>query len=257
MLIGDPGVGKTYYILQQLLYWRKIGIPAAVFFIEKRRRFYTMRFVAQLEGETGFLDFDWIKANPDRVRDALARHKPLLDALGRDIYSSDGQRVDLDGLLGWITQMASAGKRVIIVDPITAVAAGVERWTKDDDFVAAANDVAERHGASLVLVNHAKKGNRPGAPTGHDQSGGAAYYRFSDTDIWIAKPSKPRTVRMRHPMGHLILQPPLFFQIHKARNGKGTGAEIGYMFGGVDDDAGDPASLKFAEQGVVVEEIKT
>jgi hypothetical protein len=180
MLIGDPGVGKTYYILQQLLYWRKIGIPAAVFFIEKRRRFYTMRFVAQLEGETGFLDFDWIKANPDRVRDALARHKPLLDALGRDIYSSDGQRVDLDGLLGWITQMASAGKRVIIVDPITAVAAGVERWTKDDDFVAAANDVAERHGASLVLVNHAKKGNRPGAPTGHDQSGGAAYYRHLD-----------------------------------------------------------------------------
>lgn len=247
VLVGDPGVGKTYFVLQCLLAWENTGVDAAAYFIEKNRRFHMMRLLAQLEGDAKLLDFNWIGTHGDEVAKAMSTHGDRIDAIGKHIYAAEGKRVTLDDILAWIRQMASAGKRIIIVDPITAVAAGVERWTKDDEFVLAAEHTAAAHGASLVLITHAKKGNRPGSPTGHDTAGGAAYYRFCDTLIWMNKPKKPRKVQIHTSYGPAVTTAPLFFQLHKARNGKGTGHEIAYRFGD---------GLKFSEQGLVTADLK-
>jgi hypothetical protein len=143
-------------------------------------------------------------------------------------------------------EACEANKRVLIIDPITAAHAGVDRWTKDDDFVLAAQSLLNRHGASLILITHARKGNRPGVPTGHDMGGGAAYYRFSDTTIWVKKLKKPRRIKYQTRMGPVAGKVSLFFDLHKTREGRGQGLELACTFG---------ADLKFIEHGIVLNDL--
>lgn len=242
-LVGDPGVGKTYLILQELQFWRGNDFPVAVFFIEKNRVFHTMRMLAQLEGNGNLVNLEWVKANRDVALAAWRRHRQVIDELGAHIHSAPLERVTFNSLLDWIVQKCKAGCRVLVVDPITAVSAGDNRWTKDEDFVIAAQSVLTSYGASLILVTHAKKGNRPGAPTMHDMAAGAAYARFADTSIWLQKSKKPREVKYCSPLGNASGKFSLFFQLHKTRNGRGGGLELAFTFG---------EGLKFAEQGIVL-----
>jgi hypothetical protein len=244
--VGDPGVGKTFAILQAVQHWTDNGIGASVFFIEKDRKFHTMRLLAQLERDGRFTDYEWLKVNGGAWTAALAKHADRIDQIGRLIFSQPSERVTLDSLLGWVRQQASAGKRVLVVDPITAVSAGDKRWTADEDFMIAAQAVMTAHGSSLVLVTHSKKGNRPGVATGHDAAGGAAYFRFCDTLVWLTRPKTPKEVRYQTAMGPTSGTLPIFFQIHKARLAKGGGHDIGLTF----------RDMQYVEQGLILGEKK-
>jgi KaiC/GvpD/RAD55 family RecA-like ATPase len=247
VVCGEPGVGKTFFVLQCFQTWYGAGYDPVVFFIEKDRKFHTRRLLAQLEGDGRLIDHGWVHDNPEVVRAALSRHDKLIADLGKFIHSAPEERVTLDSLLGWIRQQASAGRRVIIVDPITAVAAGAERWTKDDDFVIAAQSVCTAHGCSLVVITHPKQSaHRTGrAPSGHDQAGGAAYYRFADTTVWLQRPKKPRDVTFQGMFGVGTGRVPLFFQLHKTRDGTGCGSELAFDF----------KAMKYVEHGLVLREV--
>jgi hypothetical protein len=144
-------------------------------------------------------------------------------------------------------RMAEAGNRIIVVDPITILDAGRDRWANDDAFIDETQRLAVDYGISIVLVTHARKGNRVGQTSGHDMAGGAAYHRFTDTSIWIHKPKLPRLVMYQSKMGPAKAKMGMFFQLTATRNGKGHGMELAYSFGD---------GLKFAEQGIVLKEIK-
>lgn len=244
-VVGDPGVGKTFFILDNILHWYGAGYNPAVLFIEKDRRFHTMRLLAQLEGRGEFVDFEWIKSHGAEVDDAMGRHGKLISEIGGCFHSPAGQRVTLDYVAKWATRMASTGHRVLVVDPITAAFAGDKRWEKDDEFVIGCEAAMAKHNASLVVINHSRKGNRQGAASMHDMALGSAFMKFSDTIIWIAKAKKPRKVRVVGTHGAFVGKFDLFFQIQKARNGKGTNWELAYTFG---------EGLRFVEQGVVTKE---
>lgn len=244
---GDPGVGKTFLILQCLQFWHDNNHNAAAYFIEKNRRFHTMRLLAQLEGSGHYVDHGWIKDNGEKVALAMERHRTRIDDIGQHIHSSEGKPVSLDTLVGWTKEQLSGGRRMLVIDPVTAANAGAERWDADQHFMLKVESKVTEYGASLILVTHPKKGNRPGASTGHDQAGGAAYFRFADTSIWLHRPKKPRKVQYQTRMGPASSHIPIFFQLHKTRNGKGAGMEIGFTFG---------EGLMFAEQGIVLKELK-
>jgi hypothetical protein len=250
MVVGDPGVGKTFWILQNMLGWIEHGQNPACLFIEKNRRFHTHRLLAQLEGKGCFVDFDWVKANPDEVVQAMTRHSKAIDQVGSHIWSEPQSRLTLGAVGAWIRERAREKHRVIVVDPITAADAGDSRWRADEDFVLGLEKVVTETQSSLILVTHPKKGNRPGQPTGHDQAGGAAFFRFSDTDIWINRIKKPRKVWLRRGRDDQPWQEStnLFFQVHKSRNGRSAGLEFAFTFAD---------GLKFAEQGVVIKDAKT
>lgn len=245
-IVGDPKVGKTFFILQCLQFWLANEYDPAVLFIEKDRRFHTMRLLAQLDGKGRFVDYEWLPGKDDEVDAAIAEHGDDIDRIGMHIHSADNGRMTLAGALAWVRAQASAGKRIIVVDPITILDAGEQRWAADDAFVDECQRIATSHGCSVVLVTHAKKGNRTGKTGGHDMAGGAAYHRFVDTAIWIHKPVKPRTVQYQTRMGPSGGKIGIFFQLFAARNGKGQGLELAYTFGD---------GLKFAEQGVVLKDL--
>jgi len=247
MITGEPGVGKTFLGLQCIRDWHANGYEPAAFFVEKNRRFYSMRLLAQIMGSGGYVDHDWIKGHPKEVSEALAGHGQYIDLIGKCIHTEPKERVTLPSLIGWIRQMASAGKRMILVDPITAVSAGNDRWTKDEDFMLAAQNIAASHDVSVVLVSHPRKGNRPGEATMHDQAGGAAFSRFVDTSIWVQRCKKPKRVEVLTPCGPAVDEYSIFFHLLKTRDGKGAGRAIAFRFG---------EGLAFAEQGLVLREVK-
>jgi GTPase SAR1 family protein len=245
VVCGDPGVGKTFWVLDCIRHWHKNGVPCAAFFVEKDRKFHTMRLLAQLEGQGHYVDFEWIRDNPGQVTAALERNRVTLDSIGKLIDSEPDDRVTLRSLAAWVRQMASAGKRVIVIDPITAADAGRDRWLEDDTFVNDVNKIISSHGVSLVLITHPKKGMKPGVPSSSDIAAGAAYSRFVDVNLWLHKPKKPRAVVMRHKGMNFHATPGLFVQIHKARNGRGANYELGFNF---------DRTLTFVEQGLVMKE---
>jgi hypothetical protein len=148
----------------------------------------------------------------------------------------------------WVRRQAEEGVRILVVDPITAADAGDNRWRADDDFVLGLDRTLSETGASLILVTHPKKAGRANIPTGHDQAGGAAFFRFSDTDIWFQRTKKPRKVEMRRTRQDVPFRNALnlFAVILKSRHGRGAGMEIGFEFG---------EGLKFVEQGIVTREV--
>jgi hypothetical protein len=246
-LCGDPGVGKTFWTLQCLQFWKGNDFKPAVFFIEKDRRFHTQRLLAQLEGNGGFCDLAWIAKNHDAVKAAMARHRDYIDDLGGCIASRVGGRITLNDLVTWMEQSVANGSRVLVIDPITAAHAGADRWTADDDFVSAAAQIVTQAKASLILLTHPRKGNIQGKASGHDMAGGAAYNRFVDTVAWLRRPMKPRRVRIATAHGPSILTPDIFLHLQKTRDGKGSGLEIAMKFQG--------NALSFKEEGIVEKDV--
>lgn len=251
-VVGDPGVGKTFLTLECLRFWHGNGHDVAVFFVEKDRRFHSQRLLAQLEGNGRFVDYEWLPGKVGEIDAALERHGGYIADLGKCIHSASGDDVSLTDLLNWVRQMCSAGKRVLVIDPVTAADAGRERWEADRQFMVTAQKVCAVHGTSLVLVTHPRRGNRPASgATLHDVAGGAAFVRLADTVLWLNKPKKPRRVKlkMQSSVGvkSTVERIGLFMQLHKTRNGMGNGMELAYSFG---------EGLRFCEHGIVTGEVR-
>ncbi|MGB4031204.1 MAG: bifunctional DNA primase/polymerase [Tenuifilaceae bacterium] len=246
---GEPGVGKTFFVLQCLQFWHGNGFDASVFFVEKDRKFHTTRLLAQLEDNGNFTDPLWLPGHEVEVEAAMRRHAQLIDELGKCIWSSPEDMVTLGSLLQWVTEQAEAGKQIIVIDPISAASAGKERWAEDDRFMIQAQKVMTKHNSRLLLISHPKKGaNSRGTSSGHDLAGGAAYHRFTDTVVWIHKPKKAKPFRVKRP-GELphTMTVPLVVQLHKTRNGRGAHQQLAFTFGD---------GLMFAEQGLIVGEVQ-
>lgn len=249
MLIGDPGAGKTFFVLQALRSWVRIGVQCAALFVEKNTRFHMHRMLAQIEKNGSFLDWDFLKTREGgkEAQRALSRNREELAACGQHIHSAPPEDLTMAKIGAWIRHRAEQGDRVIVVDPITAADAGDARWNVDRKFVIGVQRVLNDFGASLILVNH-PKGGKEKNPTGHSQSGSAAFFRFSDTDIWLRRHKKVRKVALKRTFDQLPWNDELdtFAEIHKARNGRGKDDEIGLLWN----------HMHFVEQGCVVRDVK-
>jgi KaiC/GvpD/RAD55 family RecA-like ATPase len=245
VVCGDPGVGKTYLLLDCLRYWTANDVDASVFFLEEDRKFYLRRLLAQQEGDARYTQLAWWKEHPDQVRAAMARQREAIDTLGARItVAGERGRVDLGKLTAWLHDELRSGRRVVAIDPITAAYAGADRWLADDVFLMETKALVSRYNASLVLVTHPRKGNVT-LKSGHDMAAGAAYFRFSSTALWINRTAKPKRYHVATLHGPSTCDTDTTVQIHKAREGKARGQEIAMSFGD---------GLHFAEHGIVTGE---
>lgn len=250
LLGGDPGVGKTFFILQCLQFWHGNGINPAVLFAEKNRNFYMKRLLAQLAGNGNLVNLEWVKNNAKQSQDALKQNREHLDAIGQHIWPRPKGKLTLDFVLGWIRDRAKDGNRVIVVDPITAVDPGAERWSKESDFVQGTQELMDEFGVSIVLTTHPKQasGKAGGTTSGHDAAGGAAYFRFVDTMIWLTLAKQLRRVQANHPVGgNCFVKTKNFIRLLKTRDSYGAGWELAFSF---------LSNLTFTEHGIVVKETK-
>jgi hypothetical protein len=247
VLPGEAGGSKSFMLLEAMWYWHVGGIKTAIYELEEDRTYHLIRALAQLEENSNLTDPNWIFEHPEDVKAAFARNRDLVDSFGRTIYDAPDKLVPLDKLTEWVEEQCARGCQIVAIDPITAAQGGKEPWLDDQRFILTAKAIVRRYNARLILVTHPKKSRGRGAASNlNDMAGGAAYERFSQSVLWLERHDKPQSIRVMRDGLVREVTSDRSIQIRKARNGRGTGAQLSYCF--------DFRSLRFAEQGIVLPE---
>ena len=223
MLCGNPGVAKSFMLLQLCQYWHfDLGYKLALYELEEDREYHLMRALAQRTGEPGLTQEDWVKENPDRARQLYRENQEFLDRMGQVIYEAPAKSVSLAQLTEWVAAQAEGGKRIICIDPITSAMTGKESWLDDLMFMTSVKKILIEHECSLVLVTHPRKGGGR-SMTEDNLAGGLAWGRFGQTLLWLVNADKDKKLEViRHGI-HDEVQCNRALHIVKARNAVGGG----------------------------------
>ena len=243
IICGDPGSSKSLFLLEAAAYWFANEVKIAIYELEEDRMFHLYRALTQRVGNSRLFDFNWVKQNPEFIRNSIATNKKFFDSFGKHIYEAPERQVTLEELAEWVERKALAGCRIIAIDPITAAISEDKPWVADNQFLMRVKAIARRSGCSLVFITHPKKGRKQSV--GFDElSGGAAYSRFAQSILWIKDYEKIKSVKVSGDMGPYSCSINRAIHICKSRSGIGHRLDIGFMF--------DSKSLTFNEKGLVL-----
>lgn len=245
-ICGDPGAGKSFFVLESIWTWIDRGLKVAAFFLEDDRSEHMLRIAAQICGLAELTDDEWVRDNPEVSRNTIAEHQEQLAKAQAAITVACDGGISLEDLAKWVERKASDGYRILVIDPITIATVSDKPWQDDKLFLITCKAAIRRHGVSLILVTHPRGGKTKGGLS--DMSGGLAYPRFSHSVFWLNKihPAKQRIIKTK--LGQSVVEIDRAVRIGKSRHGKGGGFELGFIF--------DHATLRYAEQGIVVEDDK-
>lgn len=242
-ICGDPGCSKSLAMLEASAYWHKNGVKIAINELEDDRSYHLNRVLAQLEDNSNITDDSWIRENPDAAREAFARQRDFINSFGARMDTKPDGEPTLDELVAWTEKQCQGGARVLVIDPITAADSGDKPYLADRKFMLKVKGIVRASGSSMILVTHPKLSTKGGSPLS-SMAGGAAFPRFAHTVVWIHRHDTPKPVRCSGPHGAFATEISRSFKIGKARNGKGSGVELGFNF--------DVQSLRMVEQGTVI-----
>lgn len=250
-ICGDPSASKSYMVLESFLHWHEQSIPVALFELEDSRRDHLHRSLAQMSGVGDVRDDVWNVQNPERAREIFAEYSSRLNSFGRVITSAGEKQPTVADLAAWVEEKCAAGVKIIGIDPITFAAYSDKPWKDDKEFFWRVGGALRRSGSRLILVTHPRKGGSiaKGGSAMDDMAGGAAFPRHSQNVFWFSAKCPPETMTVKTCGGNYLAPVNRIIQIAKARNGKGSGAWIGYFF--------NPDTLRFEEQGVLTKEAPT
>jgi len=174
---------------------------------------------------------------------ALDEHAEALESIVRDLSTSKGLGSDtLEQIGEWVERQAAMGRRIIIVDPITAAVRTDKPWVADKNFLNAAKGTCKRHGCSLLVVTHPTKGALN--PDLTNIAGGATYEQNSDVILTLHTHDDGHTNTVKTACGRSEIEHNRTVRIEKVRNGPGRGVRLAYTF--------DNTSLTMKEHGVIV-----
>ncbi len=187
VICGQEGRGKSMFLSERVGLWHEAGIPVALLALEKDLAFNLRRIFAQRAGNAALLDQKWCTRYPESVAAELEKHADYLRSfqIGKVIHCRAPNRPMYEStILKWIREMCEAGKRIIIIDPISKISGA--GWEGQKKFVDAAVQLATHYQISLILVTHPKD-SQPGVklvPSLSNISGATDFRRFVDTVIW-------------------------------------------------------------------------
>lgn len=232
LVVGSPGASKSFMLLQSALFWQDRGIKVALYELEEDLPFWLNRALALVAQCGAVTDPNWINQHADDTREMFIKSKPTLDRLAEVITCAPEKGCSLPELADWIEEKAKAGNRIICADPLTAATVKGSPWIAAEEFMLRAKRSAVKHGASLVLTSHGRKG-AVGLKTPPDLdtlAGGAAYGRFSSTAIWLEACEEEAATIIRND-GELEQQlVNRRLRLLKVRNGRGSLMSIGTSF---------------------------
>ncbi len=240
VIAGRQGAAKSFFALQLLRHWIDMGIPISAYFLEGDVGDLMDRTLAQVSGIADVTDLDWQKANAGRMRELTDKHRVDLDRVAGVVTVSAGLGLEtLDDLAAWVEEQAKAGRRAIIIDPVSAAVRKGQPWVADPAFVRRVKRAAIDHECSIILVTHLVKGADEGTPD--KVAGSAAYGRFSDCVLQIMRHDK-KTSLTKSPLGRMKIGHNQTIFIEKAR-APGTGLRLAFNL---------TAGLTFEEHGIIL-----
>jgi len=207
------------------------------------------RALAQKSANVDMNDPDWQEHNPDEARKIVNEHKEWLNEFAQGIETRRGQDANIGYIRGWVEAKAKAGKRIIVIDPITMLdKEGQAEWVADKDLIMGIKASAEKYRCSIILVTHPIK-HCPVAKDKHvipDMAhvmGGAIIRNASACVLWLRNEDKGEfDLKLPSDMGTTTDLAEIDKSLHilKTRDGKAW-QRIGMSF----------ENLNFIEKGVM------
>lgn len=242
LLCGEPGGGKSFFLLQTMFHLHEAGVPTAMFQLEDGIELHLNRLLAQIAGNANLTDTLWVKEHPEIVRAAYQGFRDRIDSFARRLTAEADETPEYATLLRWVDKKLAAGCRVICIDPITVCSPAKEPWAADKDFIIALKRRAVAAKASVILATHPKKQGKTGSSL-DDLAGGAAFARFSHCILWL-RSMKAECVQVDLGYtGTIERSSNRTIEIVKARNSRGAGVDLAFWF--------DADKLCFDEQGPI------
>lgn len=249
IIVGNPGTSKSFMLLQAVLHWQQSGIRTSLMELEEDTGFWLNRALAVLSGVGSCTDPAWIARFPDETRRLFADNHEQLQLLSENMTTAPPAGMTMDKLALWVEKQCQEGYRIICIDPITAASVGEGKpWLAAESFMLRVKQSIVKHGASLVITTHPRKGGNAAAKQQPDQdsiAGGAAFGRFASTILWLEGNSTNEEVTiMDQDGGEREMAINRRVRILKTREGRGSGMCLGLCF--------DGRTLRLSEEGIVV-----
>lgn len=246
LLVAPPAASKSFMVLQCVAYWQANGFKPAVLMLEEKRDYHLRRALAQRCGVAHVTDDDWCAQNPEMVREMYQHEAEFLDAIGCCIHTPPTHdAMTYDDVADWVEGQASAGRDLLVIDPLSIVSISRDQYVHDQKFIGAVKRTCEMYGCRVVIVMHPRKLAQ--TMTLDDVAGGAAFTRLAQCVLWLQFHKKPQSVTVYDPHMRVRVQDSITRTVHilKARNAVGTGRDIGFRF--------ERESLTFHECGLILE----
>lgn len=246
VLAGTVGASKSFMTMQAMLFWLAMGINVVLYALERRKPDHLQRALAQLSGNANHTRDEWVATHPDEVARDKRQHRAQLENFAHHLRTTDSLGAEtLDQIADWVATEAKAGRRIVIVDPVTAATRVGKPWEADQRFLRSVEKSANDHGCSVILVSHPAKGTAE--PTRENLAGGACYERFSSVILTLHS-HDDKTDRVKQDLGTLDETYNRTLRIEKASHSWGAGSKLAYRF--------DKESLTLSELGVIVKKAK-
>lgn len=248
IVCGGAGAAKSLFVSQAMIDWHAQDVNFATFMLEEDRAFFLLRVFAQLANESRLTLDDWTRDNAEQVGALYKGLKEPIGQIAERIWDAPNATITLDDLIEWQAARLKEGRRILVIDPITAADSGREPWIADMKFINESKRLMRQYGASLVIVTH-PRGGPVGKGGDHlDQlAGGRAYNRFTSTVLWMDA-FESDYMKIRGDMGTALIKANRSLRLSKTRSAPGSGWHIAYEF--------NPNTLKFRELGIIVKDKK-
>ena len=241
LLAGNIGASKTFAVLQILDKAITDGIPTAALFLEEDIDHYIHRFWAQKAGVAELTNLRFLKENADYAEQLAAEYAEYLDTIRPCINTTPDKLMNHRQCVGWIETQASAGCKLIVVDPISALDdEGQKPWIIHKAFIDRVKKIAAAYRCAVLLTTHPVK--QTSLPSMGEISGGAAFSRFCQYILWLENHPEKKSDIITD-CGTIALKHDRTLYILKARNAPGVFKKIAFNF--------DKDTLTLCEVGLI------
>lgn len=242
ILCGSPGASKSFSALEILVKAKESGVPTSYYALEHDQKFHLSRCLAQKTQIGGLTDANWIADNQIMAGAALDECADWIKDMEKSIFLNRAGQTTYGMLTTWILHQARSGRKLLIIDPVTAVQHVTrDTWSEDNKFLQKTKQIMVDYGVAVMFITHPSKsqGKMPGM---EGLAGGATFSRFSQTIFWL-EAHDAKTSDVRSSMGTCPTEHNRTVHILKSTLGPGQGARIAATFG---------ESLTLHEHGVIV-----
>ncbi len=149
VLSGNPGGGKSWFLLQNLIDLHDRGIPVAVLAFDASAESYLHHAKVMKAQDTRLFDAQWVFNNNEEAHDTFAAQEEWGHDFSRHIYSAP-MEAGIGYAQQWISDMAAFNNVVVAVDPLRYPPS----FAAMHEFILAARKTIQANGMSLILATN-------------------------------------------------------------------------------------------------------